>query len=328
MAALLPSTAHAQCTKQGECRNEYDTTTRWWYRRFWGLTALPTDFNANAVRILLEGNQIPSLPSGGFSKLHKVTYLKLDDNRIRTLFGGSFDGLVSLETLLLEKNWIDMLNPGRFFAKLTALKKLNLKDNRIRTLPASGFAGLPNLEELDLSDNAIFNINTGAFDPLYSLKKLWLNGNQLESLTSVAIFANQPRPLELRMSDQSDGTNSWDCSLTLFCWLRQEQLKKTIKMSTGYSPVCAQGGPWAELDCGTDQGEWGSRSLLSPAQTRASIFAHSGMYHCFQWNLNFCCPNHFCWPRHTRLIPRLSLTPSNSPYFHSINADLPSFGRF
>ncbi len=185
------------------CKNEYNSTH--FYRRIWGLTEVPGDIPAEALKVDLMGNNITSLPSRVFAHLSQCTHLYLRDNQISSIEENAFSGLESLERLNLLYNRISVVRTKMFtglsnlrslflsnniissieqhaFQGLESLQNLYLIDNRISILPARIFIRLRNLTELRLDDNNISSIEEQAFHGLESLKKLFLWQNKISVL--------------------------------------------------------------------------------------------------------------------------------------------------
>ena len=107
--------------------------------------------------------------------------LNLSTKGITALAAGDFDGLASLEELLLGVNDLASL-PAGVFDELTALTRLRLGSNDLASLPAGVFDGLTTLEDLRLGSNELTTLPAGVFDELTALTDLYLTDNDLASL--------------------------------------------------------------------------------------------------------------------------------------------------
>ncbi|KAL6267149.1 hypothetical protein P5V15_000228 [Pogonomyrmex californicus] len=133
----------------------------------------------NTLTIFIaERNHIISIPDDAFSKLHRLNYLHLDDNKIETLQNNVFRGLVSLQTLALTGNGIKSIEPSAFKG-LTALQTLDLRWNSIRDVQKGTFTELPVLKLLNLANN---KITKATFELAQSVDSLHLDYNEIDIL--------------------------------------------------------------------------------------------------------------------------------------------------
>ena len=128
-----------------------------------------------------ETGQITSLRSGDFQGLGSLQTLLLSWNALRMLPDSIFTDLASLDTLDLEENRLAAL-PAGVFESLTGLEYLDLSANALTVLPDSSLAGLAELNSLFLDDNWFVGLPDGIFDDLAALDTLWLEDNELGRL--------------------------------------------------------------------------------------------------------------------------------------------------
>lgn len=128
---------------------------------------------------LANGNHIISVPDGTFSKLFRLNYLYLDNNKIEVLQNDVFQGLASLLTLTLAGNSIKMIEPNAFRG-LTTLLTLDLRHNSIRDLKKGTLAELTSLKQLNLANNKITKATFA--DLAQSVESLYLDYNELDIL--------------------------------------------------------------------------------------------------------------------------------------------------
>lgn len=103
-------------------------------------------------------------------------------------------------------------------------------------------------------------MESGAFDELVSLRKLYLQGNHLTTMSS-ELLANVPDQLQLSLSDPDQSGLLWNC--TSLCWLKETQMDDNWINSTCWNgsaqfqcwhkPLCVEGVKWDIFPCG-DQG--------------------------------------------------------------------------
>uniref|UniRef100_W5KTN6 Slit homolog 3 (Drosophila) n=1 Tax=Astyanax mexicanus TaxID=7994 RepID=W5KTN6_ASTMX len=130
-----------------------------------GLTEIPANLPEGIVEIRLEQNLIKSIPPGAFSPYKKniiksmafrpssaVNILVLYGNKIAEIPKGLFDGLVSLQLLLLNANKINCLRVNTF-KDLQSLNLLSLYDNKLQTISKGLFTPLRAIKTLHLAQN-------------------------------------------------------------------------------------------------------------------------------------------------------------------------------
>ena len=113
-------------------------------------------------KIVIYGNNITHLRGGAFSELHKVTRIKFKNNNIRAIDERAFDGLTSLEHLLLREERLSSVGNGafRFFPNLTSLS-INAKFIEI---PQRELCRLKHLTSLRLVQ---LRFSNSVFDPCF-----------------------------------------------------------------------------------------------------------------------------------------------------------------
>ena len=100
---------------------------------------------------------------------------------VNSLKVGDFDGLTSLERLLIRGTDLDALPEG-IFEGLTALTDLVLHTNKLDSLPEGVFKGLSSVEMIALDNNKLTSLPEGIFNGLPKLARLYLYNNKLTSL--------------------------------------------------------------------------------------------------------------------------------------------------
>uniref|UniRef100_A0A668AHN3 Slit homolog 1b (Drosophila) n=1 Tax=Myripristis murdjan TaxID=586833 RepID=A0A668AHN3_9TELE len=137
-----------------------------------GLTAIPAHLPEAMTEIRLEQNGIKSVPPGAFTSYKKLrgsgecasgvlpsvqllcspVCRVLYGNKITELPRGVFDGLASLELLLLNANKIHCIRAS-VFKDLENLALLSLYDNKIQSLAKGTFSSLHSIQTLHLAQN-------------------------------------------------------------------------------------------------------------------------------------------------------------------------------
>uniref|UniRef100_A0A673BGF9 Ig-like domain-containing protein n=1 Tax=Sphaeramia orbicularis TaxID=375764 RepID=A0A673BGF9_9TELE len=172
-------------------------------RRVEGLTF----HGLHALRSLkMQRNGLSRLMDGAFWGLSNMEVLQLDYNNLTEVSKGWLYGLLTLQQLHLGHNAISRIQPDawEFCQKLS---ELDLSSNHLSRLEESSFVGLSLLDELHIGNNRVSFIADGAFrglsnldlqnneiswtiedmngpfSALDKLKKLFLQGNQIRSVT-------------------------------------------------------------------------------------------------------------------------------------------------
>uniref|UniRef100_A0A4W6D3K8 Leucine-rich repeats and immunoglobulin-like domains 3 n=1 Tax=Lates calcarifer TaxID=8187 RepID=A0A4W6D3K8_LATCA len=175
-------------------------------RRVEGLTF----HGLHALRSLkMQRNSLSRLMDGAFWGLSNMEVLQLDYNNLTEVSKGWLYGLLTLQQLHLGHNAISRIRPDAWefcqklselnlssnhlsrleessFVGLSLLDELHIGNNRVSFIADGAFRGLSNLQMLDLQNNEIswtIEDMNGPFSALDKLKKLFLQGNKIRSVT-------------------------------------------------------------------------------------------------------------------------------------------------
>ncbi|XP_078669070.1 peroxidasin-like isoform X2 [Branchiostoma floridae x Branchiostoma belcheri] len=168
--ALVPSGSEA-CPSRCLC---FRTTVRCMHLQ---LDRIPQVAPTTTI-LDLRFNKIREIPPGAFEGLLSLNTLLLNNNDIRKIPRGAFQGLSSLKYLYLYKNKIRHID-RQAFVGLSSLEQLYIHFNEIEQLLPNTFSNLPSLERLFLHNNKLARIPAGTFSNLHSLKRLRLDSNDL-----------------------------------------------------------------------------------------------------------------------------------------------------
>uniref|UniRef100_A0A673M6T4 Relaxin receptor 2-like n=1 Tax=Sinocyclocheilus rhinocerous TaxID=307959 RepID=A0A673M6T4_9TELE len=151
-------------------------------------------------RLFLSQNHITYLGPGVFRDLHKLDWLVLDHNPLKSVTCDTFIGLRSLTFLSMVNtslmwlpdsslcqhmpllSWLDFTENHVELLNYSTLKTcteltVSLHDNKIKILPENTFHSLGSLVELDLSCNRISDLPKNTFRSLQYLQKLNISHN-------------------------------------------------------------------------------------------------------------------------------------------------------
>uniref|UniRef100_A0A674K8Q4 Slit guidance ligand 3 n=1 Tax=Terrapene triunguis TaxID=2587831 RepID=A0A674K8Q4_9SAUR len=141
------------------------------------LTRLPSHLPEYATDLRLNDNDISVLEATGvFKKLPSLRKINLNNNKIKEIREGAFDGATGVQELMLTGNQLESVQ-GRMFRGLTGLKTMMLRSNLISCVNNDTFTGLSSVRLLSLYDNRITTITPGAFNTLVSLSTINLLSN-------------------------------------------------------------------------------------------------------------------------------------------------------
>ena len=130
--------------------------------------------------ILLNNNELTDINSqlNAESIYPDADFIDFSFNRINYIFKNVFDDLMSLRTLNLSNNLLNVFDFG-LFDSTKNIEKVNLKSNSIKTLHGSSYVIY--VKHLDLSDNLLRSLDK-AFTYCLSLTHLNLSRNQIEAI--------------------------------------------------------------------------------------------------------------------------------------------------
>lgn len=145
------------------------------------------DLSGNHINTLnISECMIESLKPKAFMGLIFLKYLDMGNNKIKSVYPGTFNGAKKIETIDLSRNEITILNESGF-AELFNLKKLILYNNSISVIAEKAFTGLTSLQELDLGYNQITDLKN-VVSNLTSLQILKLNNNKLKTINETEFY--------------------------------------------------------------------------------------------------------------------------------------------
>ncbi|KAM4663386.1 uncharacterized protein O3C94_011617 [Discoglossus pictus] len=214
----------------------------------------------------LGSNKIHYIPQS-LRKLHSITKLSLESNRIEAIGHNSFNFPQALQDLNLRRNRIWAIENDAF-NQLNKLNVLNLGHNSISHLPKQLFSGLTQLKTIYLEANKIYTINC-SFNSLISLKKLHLNNNHITHITHNAFISLEQ--LELLHLSKNNLT-----SIPSYLFLNMPRLKHVFLSFNPWSCDCrmAWTADWLLTYKGVIKGLHCVFALSH--KSPSEIFAHNG----------------------------------------------------
>uniref|UniRef100_A0A8C7GS05 Leucine-rich repeat-containing G-protein coupled receptor 4 n=1 Tax=Oncorhynchus kisutch TaxID=8019 RepID=A0A8C7GS05_ONCKI len=152
-----------------------------------GLTTVPTGLNIETVR--LAGNDLSFIHPDALSGLHQLKVLMLQNNQLKTVPSTAIKNLYSLQSLRLDANHITTV-PEDSFEGLQQLRHLWLDDNSLTEVPVGPMRHQANLQALTLALNRITHIPNNAFANLSSLVVLMIVSLCIFSFSSSGFHSN------------------------------------------------------------------------------------------------------------------------------------------
>lgn len=118
-----------------------------------------------------------------FSFNKDLQFLRITNCDLKYISWDIFNGLDSLETLILDNNAIEYI-PDFSFYGASRLKSLSLANNKIKQLQTTSLGGLFDLKYLNLQNNALTILSESTFAPLPNLTVADLRNNPIEIVHS------------------------------------------------------------------------------------------------------------------------------------------------
>ncbi|ESO88931.1 hypothetical protein LOTGIDRAFT_182816, partial [Lottia gigantea] len=121
------------------------------------LTSVPESIPKAVTELLLDGNNITSIPDGAFIGLDNVKTIYLNNSNVRYFGNASFQGLNDVVDIYLNENALHTI-PSFTFNALNKLERIYLNNNDIQTIKKTAFQDLLALKLLSLANNSIHTI--------------------------------------------------------------------------------------------------------------------------------------------------------------------------
>ncbi|XP_029112385.1 leucine-rich repeat-containing G-protein coupled receptor 4-like [Scleropages formosus] len=150
--------------------------------------SLPLKCLPSLQSLRLDANHITVVPEDSFESLRQLRYLWLDDNSLSEVPVRSLSHMGNLQALTLALNHISYI-PDYAFANLSSLVVLHLHNNKINEIRNNSFSGLDNLETLDLNFNNLVSF-AQAIQALPKLKEVGFHSNNISVIPDEAFLGN------------------------------------------------------------------------------------------------------------------------------------------
>ena len=169
-------------------------------------------------------NSIGTIETAAFSLMPELTELRLIGQTLGAtlLFQpNAFQGIGSLQHLLLETNKINFAQFWPLLESLPNLLELNLDETELQTISDYAFRYNTKLHTLSLRQNNISSINQRTFfGPRYTLQTLDLSSNELQTIDA-CIFSDFPTKPKFYFTNNP---LACDCNLVwLYDWVLTQQ---------------------------------------------------------------------------------------------------------
>lgn len=141
--------------------------------------------------LILDDNQLSTIPSKSFTSLTNLAELYLGVNSFQTIPAGAFKTLQHLTNLDLKGASLMNITAGAFQGLENSLRKLELSDNRLQRIHTVHLSELYRLEDLVIGQNEFDTIPEGAFVGLKNLRRIDISGSiHLKKVQAGAFASN------------------------------------------------------------------------------------------------------------------------------------------
>ena len=146
------------------------------------LTVVPLSTgNMKLGHLILADNSLDRIPFNSLAQMRSLSTINLANNRIISTFDVSFQGRISVDSLILDNNTIGSL-PAFAFQNFNVINRTSLSGNNFREVTADAFKDVK-IQQLIIAHCGLTTIAPKAFRGLEtSLNRLDLSFNNLTSL--------------------------------------------------------------------------------------------------------------------------------------------------
>lgn len=144
--------------------------------------------NVDFTVLTIRGQTTSFIPKNIKNFFPNLERLEVKNSSLVSVSKDDFKGLIKLETLILDYNFIQNLSTN-VFEDLTTLKTLRLSGNKLSELEHKVFSYNTELEIIALEDNKIASLHENQFANLHKLRKVYLKNNEIDDLREQT-FAN------------------------------------------------------------------------------------------------------------------------------------------
>ncbi|XP_051163678.1 protein artichoke [Leptopilina boulardi] len=165
-----------------------------------GLKAVSLHVSRPIDELILENNNLPSLPGQAFASL-RVLRLMLRNNRLERVSSGWLEGLHDslLELFVVEPELRSL--PDDSLENLLGLEAITLQSKVLKRLPS--LTGLPKLRYLQVNSPALLELTPRNFRDIPNLEQIHVFGSPKLARLEAGLFRNLPRLTLVNISDCS-----------------------------------------------------------------------------------------------------------------------------
>lgn len=133
-------------------------------------------------RLDMRSNLLATLNGTDFTRLHTLTHLNLQSNKIEHVHARALADLRQLKFLDLSCNFIKQIPGAMFESQHASLETLLLNNNKLEVIPKAAFANLQTLKYLNLNRNQIHVIGNYSFGYMANLFEIYLAENRIHTV--------------------------------------------------------------------------------------------------------------------------------------------------
>lgn len=161
-----------------------------------GLRALAQTVRSPIDELILENNQLPSLPARFFAPL-QILRLMLRHNGIERVSAGWLSDLAPhlQEVYVVERQLRNV--PADSLQGLLRLEAVTIESEHLKRVPR--FAGLPRLKYVRVESGSLIELLPGAFRDLPTLQTVYVTGSTHLNRLEAGVFENLPRLEQLHL---------------------------------------------------------------------------------------------------------------------------------
>ncbi|CAH1227744.1 CHADL [Branchiostoma lanceolatum] len=189
----------------------------------------------NLETLYVQDGRFAAVPGYAFSRMKKLSMLIIADNpNLTTIHPDAFaPGTLNESLTSIDLNHCNLREiPSQMFRYVQSLRSFTVSNNPIGQVDDNAFADLPNLQYLNLQGLGLAVLPKGAFNGLDSIQSIYMDTNNLVTLTPDHFSSHVNTLKTMTLSD-----NPWHCDCDL--WRFNRWLHTETNITVYQSLICA-----------------------------------------------------------------------------------------